>query len=90
LNVTSWPVTRPSPPVVWFGFGWMPLSTELFGVNEVLTTAAMNERPGVGPAPSRVVNATSDGELTRVRTIGVENVGAPDVRPTSESVGKTR
>ena len=37
---------------------------------------------------SRSSNATSDGELTRVGTCGVENVGGPLVRPTSEILGK--
>jgi len=40
--------------------------------------------------PFRSANATSEGELTRVGTCGVENVGAPEVRVTSESLGKTR
>src|SRR5580704_8934919 len=38
----------------------------------------------------RSVTSTSDGELTRVGTLGVENVGGPLVRPTLESAGKTR
>src|SRR5262249_32015953 len=37
----------------------------------------------------RESNATSDGELTLVGTFGVENVGGPLVRVTSESSGKT-
>ena len=39
---------------------------------------------------SRLANATSEGELTLVGTWFVENTGAPLVRPTSESLGKTR
>ncbi len=39
---------------------------------------------------SRLSNATSDGELTLVGTFGVEKVGGPLVRFTSESAGKTR
>ena len=36
------------------------------------------------------LNATSDGEFTRVGACDVVNVGGPEVRPTSESSGKTR
>ena len=49
------------------------------GVNVRLCAAAL-----------RSSNSTSEGELTRVGTCGVLNVGGPDVRPTSESLGKTR
>ena len=35
---------------------------------------------------SRSSKATSDGELTRVGTLGVENFGSPLVRLTSESL----
>ena len=41
-------------------------------------------------ALSRESKATSDGEFARVGTCEVENVGAPLVRPTSESLGNTR
>src|SRR5579884_661544 len=39
---------------------------------------------------SRLATATSDGELTRVGTCDVLNVGGPLVRATFESLGKTR
>jgi len=37
----------------------------------------------------RSSNSTSDGELSRVGTSGVENVGGPLVRPTFERFGNT-
>ena len=42
----------------------------------------------VAAGESRSSNATSEGELTRVGTCDVENVGGPLVRPMSEFVGK--
>jgi hypothetical protein len=47
-------------------------------------------KPGDFAEISRSRNATSDGEFTLVGTLGVENVGGPLVRFTSESAGKTR
>jgi hypothetical protein len=41
-------------------------------------------------AASTSENATSEGELTRAGTFGVEKVGDPFVRPTFESLGNTR
>ena len=43
----------------------------------------------VPPETLRSTNSTSDGELTRVGTCAVEKVGGPEVRPVSESFGKT-
>ena len=86
--MTSWPVTAPSPPVNWPGIGWMPFRTELVAVNDACTIAGTNSSSAA--VDERVANATSDGELTRVGTCAVENVGGPEVRPTSESSGKTR
>ena len=73
---------------VWFGSGWMPPGcTELSSVKLAFTRLVVKVRLLV---ESREPNATSDGELTRVGTCGVENVGGPSVRPTSESFGNTR
>ena len=65
-----------------------PLRTELFAVKLELMIPDVNVRL---PAEAlRSPNSTSEGELTRVGTCGVLNVGGPEVRPTSESMGKTR
>src|SRR5215475_14978977 len=64
--------------------GW----TLLLAVNDACTTIGMKLSD-----PSEAflsATSTSDGELTRVGTLGVENVGGPLVRFTSESAGKTR
>ena len=64
--------------------GW----TEFLAVKLPCSVAVAKVRlPG---AESRVSNATSDGEFTRVGTLAVEKVGDPLVRPTSESFGNTR
>src|SRR5437660_10503581 len=80
LKRTSSPVTGPSPPVVWFGFGWIPVSTELAAVKDGLSTVAA--KLSVWLAVSRSTNSTSDGLLTRVGTSGVRDV--------FESFGNTR
>ena len=86
---TSCPVTGPLPPVVWPGIGWIPPGlTLLFAVKDALSTIGMKVKPP--PRLSRVSNATSEGEFTRVGTCGVENNGGPLVRPTFESAGNTR
>ncbi len=88
-NCISSPVTGPSPPVCSFGWAWMPPGcTELAAVNDEASTASLKLR--LPAEPSRETNATSDGELTRVGTAAVEKSGAPLVRPTSKSFGKTR
>ena len=74
--------------VVWFGLGWMPPGcTELLAVKEP-KSVVVKLRPPL--AESRLSNATSEGELTRVGTCAVENVGGPLVRLTFESFGNTR
>jgi hypothetical protein len=40
-------------------------------------------------AVSRSSSSASDGEFTRVGTLGVEKVGGPLVRPTFERLGNT-
>ena len=65
-----------------------PGRTLLLAVNELARTLV--EKLSVPPVLSRESNATSEGEFTRVGTCGVENVGGPLVRPTLESLGKTR
>src|SRR5689334_8038142 len=64
--------------------GW----TELAAVKDAFRRTVVKLR-----LPSlllRSSNATSEGELTRVGTCEVLKLGGPDVRPTSESFGKTR
>jgi hypothetical protein len=86
-NCSSRPVTGPSPLVVWFGLGWMPFNTLLAAVKEFAITGCENfSCPG--SLELRDWKATSEGEFTRVGTCEVENVGAPEVRLTSESAGK--
>jgi hypothetical protein len=83
-NATSCPVTEPSPPV----FRLIPPGkTLLFAVKLPRVDVWKFSSPA---AESRLRSATSDGELTLVGTFGVENVGGPLVRLTSESLGKTR
>src|SRR5215472_13675024 len=67
----------------------MPPGCTLFNAVklELRTIAA---KPGDPAENLRSSSATSDGELTLVGTFGVENVGGPLVRFTSESAGKTR
>jgi hypothetical protein len=67
----------------------MPFSTEFAAVKVAARVVCEDER---SPATvlERESKATSEGEFTRVGTCAVENVGAPEVRPTSESFGKTR
>src|SRR5216117_3813528 len=83
---TSCPFTGPSPFVAWSGTGLIPSITELAAANLWSRTVTVNRR--VPSALSRVSNATSDGELTRVGTWGVLKVGGPEVRATSESFGR--
>src|SRR5262245_34992603 len=64
--------------------GW----TLLLAINDACTTIGTKLSDPLENC--RSVTSTSDGELTRVGTFGVENVGGPLVRPTSESAGKTR
>src|SRR5215813_3947469 len=64
--------------------GWTLLSA----VKVALRTELLNVNSPA--ALSRLAKATSEGELTRVGTCVVEKVGGPDVRPTLESLGKTR
>src|SRR6516164_9826965 len=64
--------------------GW----TLLDAVKIALRTELLNVNPPA--ALSRLSKATSEGELTRVGTSGVEKSGDPDVRGTLESLGKTR
>ena len=65
-----------------------PGCTELAAVKVAASSLVEKRSPPVGQSASR--NATSEGELTRVGTCEVENVGGPLVRPTSESFGNTR
>ena len=65
-----------------------PGCTELLAVKVAASSVVVNRSPSLAASASR--NATSEGELTRVGTCGVENVGGPLVRPTSESLGNTR
>src|SRR5215471_19386440 len=65
-----------------------PVATLLFAVKVDCTTRGMKLSDPMEELRSS--NATSDGELTLVGTFGVENVGGPLVRFTSESAGKTR
>ena len=88
MNWTSCPVTAPSPPVLKPGLGWIPLRTELAAVKDGWMILGVNVK--LFAEALRSSNATSEGELTRVGTCGVLNVGGPEVRPTSESLGKTR
>src|SRR5205823_5240198 len=65
-NVISCPVTGPSPLVLKFGFGKIPLRTEFAAVNDGLISPGVNvSSPAVEFLP---VNSVSDGELTRVGT----------------------
>src|SRR5690348_6987885 len=64
-----------------------PGFTELLAVKEPIGVVVKVRLP---LAESRSSNSTSDGELTRVGTCDVENVGGPLVRPTSERAGNTR
>src|ERR1700733_13221587 len=67
-NISSWPVTRPSPPVNWFGNLWIPFTTEFNAEKLELSTVVEKLRV---PAPElRSLNSTSEGELTRVSTPG--------------------
>src|SRR5437868_3257327 len=81
VNWTSSPVTAPSPPVVWLGLGWMPPRTEFRAVNAGLRRVS-EKVSSPGWVLSRLVKATSEGELARVTTWGVRLV--------LESLGKTR
>ena len=86
LNSTSFPVTEPFPPELTLILS--ALATEARAVKLEARTRVRKESC---PRPeSRDLKATSDGELTRVGTCGVLNTGGPEVRPTSESLGKTR
>src|SRR5262245_42035310 len=64
--------------------GW----TLLLAINDACTTIGMKLSDPSDAFLS--ASATSDGELTRVGKLDVENVGGPLVRPTSESAGNTR
>ena len=64
-----------------------PRCTELRALKLAFSRVVENLRPLLA---SRSSNATSEGELTRVGTFGVEKSGAPLVRPTFESLGNTR
>jgi hypothetical protein len=72
----------------WPGFGLMPFTTVLATVKLLDTRLQLKMRFPL--VVLRSSNSTSDGELTRVGTAGVLNVGGPEVSPTSESFGKTR
>jgi hypothetical protein len=77
------------PPVKIPGSGCMPPGcTLLLAVK--LRFRIIDAKPGDPAEKSRSSNATSEGEFTLVGTFGVENVGDPLVRVTSESLGKTR
>jgi hypothetical protein len=65
-----------------------PGKTELRTLNVLLGKVGWTMR--FSEAVSRSSNSTSDGELTRVGTFGVEKNGGPLVRLTSESAAKTR
>src|SRR5215470_3169817 len=81
---TSSPDLGPSPPV----FRLMLFTTVLLTMKFVLRICA--EISSVPAVLSRVAVSisTSEGELTRVGTLGVLKVGGPEVRATSESSGK--
>src|SRR5215471_839791 len=82
---TSSPDLGPSPPA----FTLMLFTTVLATIKFALTTCA--EVSSVPAVLDRVAVSisTSAGELTRVGTARVLKVGGPEVRPTSESLGKT-
>lgn len=63
-----------------------PGKPELATLKEPLSVVVKVRFP---PELSRSSSSTSDGELTRVGTCGVENTGGPLVRPTSERFGNT-
>jgi hypothetical protein len=65
----------------------MPFRTELAAVNDAARIDGVNDR--LPTVLSRTAESISEGELTRVGIAVVPNVGGPDVRPTSESVGNT-
>ena len=85
---TGSPLAGPSPWVTLFGALLIPFTTVFKTEKLALTRLALNV--SVPWLPSRVALAisTSPGELTRVGAAGVLKVGGPEVRATSESLGK--
>src|SRR5690242_19421398 len=81
VNWTASPMTGPFPPVVWSGDGWMPPSWTEFKTRKGPRSCAVTVRLPGNALLSK--SATSEGELTRVGTCAVLNVGDPEVRPTS-------
>ena len=88
LNRTSCPVTAPSPAVLKPGFGWIPLRTELAAVKVELMIPGVNVRLLRRGVPT--VEFDVGGRVDPRGHVRVEKVGRPEVRPTSESLGKTR
>ena len=86
---TTSPVSGPSPSVVLSGSSLMPVTTVF--PTEKRGFTRLGVKASVPRLPSRVASSisTSAGEFTRVGTCAVENFGGPEVRPTSECVGKT-
>src|SRR5215467_12400690 len=70
--------------------GWIPPGCTELSTEKLPRSEGVNDRLPGGGLVSRSSNSTSEGELTLVGTWGVEKVGGPLVRPTSESLGKTR
>ena len=79
-------MTGPSPPEATLIAS--ALDTEFWAVKLVLSTRHWSWSSPA--AESRASKATSEGELTRVGTLSVLKSGGPEVRSTSESLGKTR
>ena len=82
---TSSPVNDGSPPVLTL----MPFTTVVPAVKLVFRTLAETASVPAVLARVAVSISLSEGELLRVGTAEVLKVGDPEVRPTSESMGKT-